>query len=432
LEEFRTDDENVLGLRANIYGSEVLLVSVYGPNSNDAEFYENLSDLLHLNEEVPIVMGGDWNCLYSTYPVDSNMDCINMTRTPNQNNSLKLNELSEMYSLTDPFRFLYPDKIEFSYVPRNILSNNRSRLDFFLVSDSILGDVYESTISQTLQNKLFDHKVINVTFNRPVTSTPVTPSISNKELGDDLLEYVVKSTVAETYLQNCTDREANVINANFLLNVCGTIKQLVRDCGPPLEFCIGENQDLDHDERRNRKITRLQILCNSLNIPVLENVELNCNPAVFMETLLNNIKIETISHQIFIRKCKKNKLNSMTNRLRNLKKDYVNNIVHINELEKELNTLLDIDMRSELERYRHFDILNVEKMSPRFLSIVKQAKKFDSLDCIQQPDGTAFASSAARETYIREYYQDIYRDKSGDHNLPVNCIEEFISGSQYL
>jgi hypothetical protein len=91
-----------------------------------------------------------------------------------------------------------------------------------------------------------------------------------------------------------------------------------------------------------------------------------------------------------------------------------------------INTLLDIDMRSELERYRHFDILNVEKMSPRFLSIVKQSKKFDSLDCIQRPDGTAFASAGDRETYIREYFQDIYRDKSGDQTLPVNCIEEFL------
>jgi exonuclease III len=131
LEEFRTDDENVFGLRAVLHGSEVLLVSVYGPNNQDYEFYQNILDLLHLNEDVPIILGGDWNCLFSQDPVSNNIDCINMNRLPNHNNGIKLSELCEIYNLTDPFRFLYPENVEFTYVPRNVTSNNRSRLDFF-------------------------------------------------------------------------------------------------------------------------------------------------------------------------------------------------------------------------------------------------------------------------------------------------------------
>jgi hypothetical protein len=331
--------------------------------------------------------------------------------------------MCEIYNLTDPFRFLYPEKVEFSYVPRNVTSNNRSRLDFFLISDSIIGDVSDCTISNVLQNKLFDHKAISVEFNIPAPQAHAMPTISNKELNDDLIEYVVKSMVAETYLQNCRQLQINEGNLALLLNTCGTIKQIIRDCGPSPELCIG---DPARTEERNRKITRLQILTNTLNIPALEQLVLDTNPMVFMETLLTNLKVETISHQIFIRKCKKNKLNFMTEKLRRLKKDYLTNMQQINELERDLNVLLDLDMRSDLERYRHFDILNLEKMSPRFLSIAKQTKKTDSLDSIQKPDGTEFVSAEARESHIRDYFQEIYRDKSGEHNLPVNCIEEFL------
>jgi hypothetical protein len=109
-----------------------------------------------------------------------------------------------------------------------------------------------------------------------------------------------------------------------------------------------------------------------------------------------------------------------------LKKNYVNNMDLINDLERDLNVLLDLDMRADLERYRHFDIINLEKMSPRFLSISKQSKKTDSLEVIQKPYGTEFASGADRENYIRDYFQEIYRDKSGENNLPDNCIETFL------
>jgi DNA-binding LytR/AlgR family response regulator len=226
-----------------------------------------------------------------------------------------------------------------------------------------------------LQNKLFDHKAICVEFNIPAPKVFAMPTISNKELNDDFIDYVIKSTVAETYLKNCRQMQINEGDLALLLNTCGTIKQLIRDCGPPPEFCLGDNPDPARTDDRNRKITRLQILTNRLNIPALEQLLLDVNPTVFMETLLNNLKVETISHQISIRKCKKNKINSMTDKLCRLKKNYLTNLDQINELERDLNVLLDLDMRSDLERYRHFDILNCEKMSPRFLSIAKQTKK---------------------------------------------------------
>jgi hypothetical protein len=42
-DEYRSQDENILALRATFRGTEVVLVSIYGPNSNDMAFFDNLT-----------------------------------------------------------------------------------------------------------------------------------------------------------------------------------------------------------------------------------------------------------------------------------------------------------------------------------------------------------------------------------------------------
>jgi hypothetical protein len=43
-------------------------------------------------------------------------------------------------------------------------------------------------------------------------------------------------------------------------------------------------------------------------------------------------------------------------------------------MEGELNLLLDLEMRAELEQFRHYDILNNEKITPKFLTLSKIKK----------------------------------------------------------
>jgi hypothetical protein len=94
-----------------------------------------------------------------------------------------------------------------------------------------------------------------------------------------------------------------------------------------------------------------------------------------MEKLLNNIKNDVISHQTFIRKTRHKKMEWLKKVLTELKNDYNANVDRIQTAEKELNQLADSDLRAELEKFRHYDILHTEKMTPRFLSITKQSKK---------------------------------------------------------
>jgi exonuclease III len=174
-EEYCSEDQNLLLLDTVAKGSRVILGSVYGPNSNDPPFFEKLSEKLWQYNGVPVILSGDWNCTYSSSPLENNIDCLNMARLPNLNHSLLLNEMCDSFNLGDPFRFLYPEKLDFSYVPRVENSKNKSRLDFFIMSEDFMEKMAECVILPGLQNKLFDHKAVTLTLNKhtaPIISNP--------------------------------------------------------------------------------------------------------------------------------------------------------------------------------------------------------------------------------------------------------------------
>ena len=164
LAEARDLDENILGLRISISGTEVVLISLYGPNSIDNNFFKQLCLILGDLNNIPVIIGGDWNCTYSCNPLNSNPDICDMAKLPNLTHSKLVRNLCEKFSLSDPFRFFYPNKRDFSFTPRSTAQKNRSRLDYFLISDSIAEYTSDCSICPNLQNSLFDHKAITLSF----------------------------------------------------------------------------------------------------------------------------------------------------------------------------------------------------------------------------------------------------------------------------
>jgi hypothetical protein len=258
------------------------------------------------------------------------------------------------------------------------------------------------------------------------TGTRCRPTISNKELNDDLLQYLVKVSFAETYLIHSVDDIVHGIPKQNLIAICGNIRNLIHECSPPLEYILGEQITIEKKNVRARKIVRIEFLAGTLNLHQIENLNLTTEPDVMMEILLNNVRNDVISHQSFISKTKKQKMAGMFKLINELKGDFTRNEVTIFNLEKELNLLTDLDIRSELERFRHFDILHTEKMSPRFLALAKINKKSASLDSIKKVDGTDFEEPQQRWNYIRDFYQSIYTPAQGNAVLDPDCVEKFL------
>jgi hypothetical protein len=107
--------------------------------------------------------------------------------------------------LVDPYRHLYPDNREYTYIPFAAGAMNRSRLDFFLISDSICDVLIDCKIPHSLTSSLFDHKQVTVVLKRhnPYKKQTVNDAI----LTDPDLVEIVNIASLECYINHLSPSE---------------------------------------------------------------------------------------------------------------------------------------------------------------------------------------------------------------------------------
>ncbi len=425
LKQWRDGHDNILGLQLEREGKKFYLIAVYGPNHVQANFFHDLRTCIDFLGELPLVMGGDWNCTYSTSPPATNIDIFKMTNAPNLNHSKLLKKLCDDFELCDPFRTKFPNRLEFTYLPSNALRQNRSRIDFFIISCSLYNSVTEIANKSSLQNKLFDHMAIRMSF-VPKLKAPTPPTISKLILEDPDLDRIVTLAVADTYLIHSSLLAENV-RVGFQHQL-GLAKGTLRACGPDsAHLPPGLRSELDENIRA-ANIATVDETIDSIPLAALQREELRDGtpPDIFMEALVNNIRNEVNSHQIYIKKQINKTVDQMEKDLSNLKKNFHTNSDQINALESALNTLTDKILRKKLESCANFEILNNEKITPHFVNIAKGFKSEASLDDILDADGRAFPSTDTRKEFIRSYYQELYATPEDKPESLEGCIEEFL------
>ena len=83
-------------------------------------------------------------------------------------------------------------------------------------------------------------------------------------------------------------------------------------------------------------------------------------------------------------------------------------------------------MKNELEKSKHFDILNSEKITPSFLKILRGSTKTAKLSDICDNDGNAFANDLDRTNYIVDFFRKIYTKPVMEPENLTGCIEKFL------
>ena len=83
-------------------------------------------------------------------------------------------------------------------------------------------------------------------------------------------------------------------------------------------------------------------------------------------------------------------------------------------------------IRNEVLEYKKFEMLNNEKMTPYFLSLVKGSKKEESLDQVVNDDGTPFNSSKDRNNFIKNTFADLYKIPDDEFELNGDSISNFL------
>ena len=198
---FKDMYDNILGIELTISENKFLLVSVYGPNRDENNFFHDIRSCLNRYPNYNVIMGGDWNLTYSTADVPDNIDVFRMAAPPSIIRSRALAEIAETHHLSDPYRALHPDTLDFTFRPKSG-RHNRSRLDFFLISETLLQYLSTCEISTEISNSLFDHHYVKLAFN--AKKFKHVQCFNPCTLSHPMFPYVVTTAAVDCHLQHAS------------------------------------------------------------------------------------------------------------------------------------------------------------------------------------------------------------------------------------
>jgi exonuclease III len=428
LETVTDNDENVLLIRARICNKEIGIGAVYGPNDNECgNFFGTITDTVRRWNGIPCILGGDWNATMCSDDVTVNPDVMFMRSIPSRFRSERIAELCEDLDLSDPFRTLHPEDREFTYYPSGTQRKNRSRIDFFLMSSCLYQTVDSCTIAQSFCRKNFDHKPIFLSLKkrRGKGRACIYAATADNPLANDVVKYSVYRTVLETRSYDHGIITNNILHAeeeklsrimDLINRICflqGTLASTVVDqtLVDELEIAVAD----------------LPVAWNRMaSLQYLESFERQVKADEYFEKLITNVRADLLNFQKHLKTVESAERKEWIRELIYLKKtNYEVHFDRIAELENRLNNASEKHILDRLSNYVKSDVLNSEKMTPRFLKIAEKNTE-SNLSSICKPDGTPFQDNIVRGEYIANFYECLYKNP---HNMPLNfdnCVENFL------
>lgn len=151
------DTGNFLALDLTIENSRISLITIYEPNEDDPNFYEKITDTFEEFNNRHTIVVGDFNLV-----INPDRDYTNYLHINNPKAREKVLEMVSTHNLLDVFREINPDKLRYTWRKPNPFK--QARLDFFLISQSLLSMVEECNILTSYRS---DHSpvMLNLKFN---------------------------------------------------------------------------------------------------------------------------------------------------------------------------------------------------------------------------------------------------------------------------
>jgi exonuclease III len=348
-------EENYLFVRAKYKGQNMLLGSIYGPNSTSRDFYRCITRILNKNRDRKIIMGGDWNTVWDRNPIATNIDTFHMANIPNAKNSELLENMASEFGLFDPYRVMYPSKRSFTYSPYGRVRLNRSRLDFFVVSSNVLDDLAHCECSFAVTIKLFDHKSVTMVLGNPKLMHKPPPKLRNSNLTHPLVIHHVKAAEILCHAHSMKIEEVCNIRGPYnlikmgVLNTVNSIKTLLDELHALYEGEAKNGPAFGTEREIQAKINEIEHTYNNM-IPTAAIIMLkkNCTNSRFFEVLTEQTRNAGIKAQKMLAKLHKLRTSSLESKIEHLKKEFDQNYEQIFECENNLSVLKDTEVRDRL------------------------------------------------------------------------------------
>jgi hypothetical protein len=192
------------------------------------------------------------------------------------------------------------------------------------------------------------------------------PTLSRDLIKDPDIELHVSLAVADTYLIH-----TNALDPQEILRLTagvGSAKRDLRLAGPDKKYFHDSYRSEEEENRRAAMLGNIREFLDSFPIAQVQNGDFkeNLSDDIFLETLINNIRNECLSYQIFLSKTVTESTKNIISKLKTLKLDYSANEIEIDEMEKKLDSIIDNSLRNRLEATSNFEILQNEKITPFF------------------------------------------------------------------
>lgn len=147
--------------------------------------------------------------------------------------------------------------------------------------------------------------------------------------------------------------------------------------------------------------------------------------AASTEELIVSSRSALMTLQILIKTAENRRKKIWTTELIRLKSNgYERNIDAIVVLERKLNDASEKFISDRLSNYIKYDLINSEKMTPKFLRMAESGSNAD-LAVIRDPGGIPFAAAYQRDEYITGFYESLYKNPAGIRDNFDNCVEDF-------
>ena len=390
LDKFCDIDGNILAISMIYEGKKILLEILYGPNQDTPSFYSEqvFKKILEWKPDYSI-FAGDFNLVLDPAKDTKNYQHIN---NPQAVQALK-NEM-QRYNLVDIWRNLNPDKKTYTWQKFN--QNKQSRLDFFLISSSLLPFVQNAEIKPGFCS---DHSAIELEID-----------FSKFVRGRGFWKFNSSLLTEPTYLTLIKD----------------TIKRVVAQYA-----IVGDDENF----YENASNAILDEFYSSSKPETLPYINLKINPQAFLDVLLMEIRRVTIS---FSAQKKRDRIANellLVDAIENLETklaveqnpnvfDHINNELQAKKIE--LENIYSFQAQGAFIRARARYKIEGEKPSRLFCSLEKHngvQKHIPKLFIEENNQQKEILEQKKIEQEIYEYYRSLFTNKPVDNT----SIEDFLS-----
>lgn len=351
---YRCNLGNYIMVHIKTMDRDLLLVSIYGPNKDDPEFYNNLENCIKKTKVEEIIIGGDWNLV-----MDFNLDTLNYKHLNNEKARERVLEMTENLELADIWRELNLDTKRYTW--RRTSPTQQSRLDFFLLSNSLSSYVTNVDIMPGYKT---DHSIITVN----LQFGPLSKRNSFWKFNSSLLK----------------DKEyGDMVN--------DTINNIMQEYAST--SCVNE-------EDTNKATTENQFTVSD---------------QVFLDFLLMKIRQNTISYAASKKRKENEREINLINNIKNLEQK--SNMTteeneQLHEHKTQLEKIREKKMEGVLIRSRAQWLAEGEKITKYFCNLEKRNYVSKNMNRLIKNDGTVITDSDNIMQEVVYFYQSLYEKKT--------------------